>query len=126
MKIYSRTALSTPPSEIRLNPHNSWEEFAMNHKAILQVYQLVVTEQLLSHEESISIDKLKDLLKYSYYIPSNVVTSFMNFITNTDTIHIEWEEPQEGVRTNRIFARPRRMKPSVVGIYSLWIPRQEP
>ena len=49
----------------------------------------------------------------------------MNFIMNTDTIHIEWEEPQEGVRTDRIFARPRRMKPSVVGTYSRWLPRRE-
>ncbi len=126
MKTYSRTALSTPATEIRLNPHNSYEEFAMNHKAILQVYQLVVTEQLLSHEDSTSMDKLEDLLKYSYYIPSNQVHNFLNFIMNVETVHFEWEEPQEGIRTDRIFARPRRMKPSVVGIFSRWIPRQEP
>ena len=60
MKTYSRTALNTSPSEIRLNPNDSWEEFAMNHKAILQVYQLVVTQQLLSHEDSTSMDQLLD------------------------------------------------------------------
>ena len=49
----------------------------------------------------------------------------MNFIMNTETVHIEWEEPQEGVRTDRIFARPRRMRPSVVGAYSRWLPRRE-
>ena len=85
----------------------------------------MVTEQLLSHEDPTNIDQLVDTLLYSYYIPSNVVNSFMNFIMNTDTVYIEWEEPLEGVRTDRIFARPRRMKPCIVGTYSRWLPRRE-
>ena len=72
----------------------------MNHKAILQVYQLVVTEQLLSHEDFMSIKDLEGLLKYVYYIPSNQVHNFLNFIMNTETVHIEWEE-QENVRSDR-------------------------
>lgn len=76
-KTYSRTALSIPPSEIRLNPpeNDPWEIFATNRKSILQVYQLIITEQLLSHEEPMSIDQLVGLLLYSYYLPSNVVNT---------------------------------------------------
>ena len=43
---------------------------------------------------------------------------------NTETVHIEWEE-QENVRTDKIFARPHRMKPSVFGVSSPWVPRRE-
>ena len=77
MKTYSRTALSTPASEIRLNPHDSYEEFAMDHKAILQVYQLVVTQQLLSHEDSMSIrSSLLILLLYTYLSHQTKSTTF--------------------------------------------------
>jgi hypothetical protein len=126
MKTYSRTSLSIPQSEIRLNPP-PWELFSMNHKAMLQCYQLVVTQQLLSHEDPLTIDQLLGMLQYEYYLPSNVVNSFMNFIMNVETKHIEWEtKHNDSVRSNYMYARPRRMKPSITGPYSRWIPPREP
>jgi hypothetical protein len=55
-----------------------------------------------------------DMLLYSYYLPSNVV----NFV-------IEWEQVYDSVRSTNMFACPRRLKASITGPYSRWMPATE-
>ena len=122
----SRTSIPLPPTDFRLDNavrgdrERSWLILNQTHRSALQYYYLVVT-RLLSRLKGTSIVALRESLIFDYYCDSETIDKVVDLLLISKDVEVE--SATVHVNLSVLYRKPR-LKVSLFGPYSIWIPHR--
>jgi hypothetical protein len=123
---FSRTSLQSPHEEIResVNVNSPWFRFVEEHQEILKIYNLIVNH-ILSDISPLHLNDLRNILKFQYCSPYELVEDTIQFMVQVPTKHIEFEmRENSNIRLPLIYKKPRKHV-EIVGEYSVFVPSKD-